>query len=412
MSSDLGGCRCAGVCTGAFEPYVASFARERGLKGPADHWKASVNRREVAAFAQWAERRGIPPVEVSDAHVAEFFACAASASSALEVRRRRAIALFLEHMRRIGVSRSAGEPADATPAGVVLRKYVRHLRGDRGFADRSVAVYLPYVRQFVADCVLRSGVDLDSEAVRTYFLDRVHKRPLAYTCLVAAALRSFLRFLFFRGATSTDLARAIPRVQRWRLAPVHAFLSPEDVDRVLRRTDRTTPTGRRDYAILLLLARLGLRGGEVAALELGDVRWRKAEVAVRGKGGVVRVLPLPADAGRAMARYVRSDRPRSVSRRLFLRRIPPYVGLSGPATVGHVVRYALMRAGLHDPSRRGASHLFRHGLATCMVRQGATIPEIAEILGHRSIGTTQIYAKVDFETLRGVALPWPRGGGR
>ena len=147
-------------------------------------------------------------------------------------------------------------------------------------------------------------------------------------------------------------------------------------------------------------------------LEIGDVRWREAEISIRGKGGVIRTLPLPRDAGQALARYVRGDRPVGTSRRLFLRRLPPHVGLSGPATIGHIVRYALVRAGVHDPSRRGASHLFRHGLATRMVRQGASIPEIAEILGHRSLGTTEIYAKVAFETLRGVALPWPRGGVR
>lgn len=412
MSGNLRGRIPNGAATSAFDPYVKSFALERCLRGPAAHWRASVKRREVSAFARWAQRRCLAPSEVSDAHLVEFLACGAPASGASAVGRRAALTLFLEHLRRIGVAAAVSGPADATPAAVALRRYAEYLRNERGLADRSVAVYLPYVRQFIRDFIARTDTDLDADGVRTYFLERVRSRPAAYSHLVAAVLRSYLRYLFLRGVTPTELWRAIPRIRRWRQAAVHAFLAPCEVDTVLRSTDRTTPTGRRDYAILLLLARLGLRGGEVVRLELGDVRWREAQITVRGKGGVTRTLPLPRDVGQALARYVRTDRPVGTSRRLFLRRLPPNVGLSGPAAIGHVVRYALARAGLHDPSRRGASHLFRHGLATRMVRQGASIPEIAEILGHRSLATTQIYAKVAFETLRGVALPWPRGGAR
>lgn len=412
MSRDLPGSASEPPPSGSFASYAESFARQWRLRGDPDAWRASVKRREVRAFVRWAERKGLVPREVSDVHISEFLACSPPASGARLARRRAALVRFLDHLRLLGVASSPEQATDASPEAVVLRRYAHHLRSDRGLSDRSVTVYLPYVRRFVSDVVARADVDLDSEGLRSWFLDSVRERPAAYAHLLASALRSFLRFLFLRGATATDLSRAIPRVLRWRQAGIHAFLSPREVDLVLRSTDRRSPTGRRDYAILLLLARLGLRGGEVARLEIGDVRWREGEVVVRGKGGLVRTLPLPLDAGRALARYVRRDRPPSTSRRVFLRRIPPFVGLSGPATIGHIVRYALMRAGVKDPSRRGASHLFRHGLATRMVRQGATIPEIAEVLGHRDLATTQIYAKVDFKTLRGVALPWPKGGAR
>jgi site-specific recombinase XerD len=176
--------------------------------------------------------------------------------------------------------------------------------------------------------------------------------------------------------------------------------------------DRATPRGRRDYAILLLLARLGLRAGEIVSLELDDVCWRTAEIVVRGKGRTVERLPLLRDIGEALAAYLRKDRGVSKSRRIFLRMWAPRIGLAGPAAVGHIVRLALARAGIRR-SGRGAAHLFRHGLATRMIRHGASLPEIAEVLRHRSQMTTSGYTQVAFEALREVAQPWPvRGGAR
>jgi site-specific recombinase XerD len=161
---------------------------------------------------------------------------------------------------------------------------------------------------------------------------------------------------------------------------------------------------------LLLLARLGLRAGEIVGLELEDLHWRTGQVVVRCKGRHSDHLPLLDDVGEALALYLREDRGRNVSRRVFLRMWAPRVGLSGPAAVGHVVRRALARAGIRRKSR-GAAHLFRHSLATRMIRHGSSMAEIAEVLRHRSPSTTAIYAKVDFEALRGVSQPWPGCGG-
>jgi site-specific recombinase XerD len=227
---------------------------------------------------------------------------------------------------------------------------------------------------------------------------------------MATALRSFLRFLFLRGETTTDLSRAIPTVRRWRLSSVPQHLPPRDVERLLRACDRSSATGRRDYAILLLLARLGLRASEVLALELSDLRWREGEVVVRGKGLVRDRLPLLPDVGKALALYLQKDRPVCKSRQVFLCRRAPLRGLGHPSSVSTIVARALARADL-TPSTRGA-HLLRHSLATTMVRRGASLSEIGQVLRHRSPNTTEIYAKLDFGALRGVALPWPvvRGG--
>jgi site-specific recombinase XerD len=180
---------------------------------------------------------------------------------------------------------------------------------------------------------------------------------------------------------------------------------------VIAATDRSTLTGRRDYAVLLLLARLGLRAGEIVLLELDDIHWRTGEIVIRGKGRVVEPLPLLADIGEALARYLCEDRRANTSRRVFQRVYPPHVGLTGPAAIGHIVRRALARAGVRR-SGRGAAHLFRHGLATHMIQRGASLTEISEVLRHRSLNSTAVYAQVSFEALRTVARPWPvtRGG--
>jgi site-specific recombinase XerD len=222
---------------------------------------------------------------------------------------------------------------------------------------------------------------------------------------MARALRSFTRFLFLRGETTTDLSRAIPRVRQERLVSVPRHLPTADVERLLLAFDRTTATGRRDYALVLLMARLGLRVGEIRALELDDLRWRSGEIRVRGKGKLHDLLPLPDDVGQALAQYIQMDRPACPSRLVFICRNAPHRGFAHPSSVTTIVTHALARAGL-TPAVRGA-HLLRHSLAVTMVGRGASMAEIGQVLRHRSPTTTAIYAKVDVGALRDVALPWP-----
>jgi site-specific recombinase XerD len=208
-----------------------------------------------------------------------------------------------------------------------------------------------------------------------------------------------------RGEIRTDLALAVPPVRRWRLSNVPRYIAPQEVERLLGAYDRTSATGRRDHAVLLLLARLGMRASEVLALELDDLRWRDGEIIVRGKGLIRDRLPMLAEVGDALARYLQRDRPRSRSRRVFLCSRAPLRGFGHPTTVSTIVARALARAGVVAPGH--GAHLLRHSLATAMVRRGASLTEIGEVLRHRSPNTTEIYAKVDFEALRDVAMPWP-----
>jgi site-specific recombinase XerD len=304
----------------------------------------------------------------------------------------------------------------ATPVDVVVDDYVAYLRTARGLADNSIAVYAPCARAFLAHRVTTTGQlalgTLDAQAIRAFLLAHVADRSTESARLLTIAVRSLLRFLFQREALARDLSCAVPMVRTYQQTGVPVVLSPAEVERVLATADRTTPRGRRDAAILLLLARLGLRASEVVTLELGDIRWRSAELVIRGKGRHRDHVPLLTDVGEALAQYLREDRGTRASRRVFLRLIPPHVGLTRPCAIDHIVRLALRRAGL-GPYRRRVAHLFRHSLATRMIRHGASMADIAEVLRHQSQTTTAIYAKVSFEALRTVARPWPLpGGGR
>jgi site-specific recombinase XerD len=202
-----------------------------------------------------------------------------------------------------------------------------------------------------------------------------------------------------------DLAAVVPTVANHRFSGLPKFLTPDEIERLLHVCDLGTVAGRRDYAILLLLARLGLRAGEVVHMTLEDIDWDAGELVIRGKSRRENRLPLPVDVGKAFAQYLRHGRPRCCSRRVFIRLSAPHQGFSSSVAVCDVVRRALARAGL-NPAFKGA-HLLRHSLATRMLRAGASMGEIGQILRHRLANTTEIYAKVDLTALRALAEPWP-----
>lgn len=411
MSSDRSVESGGGLPSRLLDADVASFVSQ--LRAAEYAERTIRKRRSVAAsFVRWTNGKKLSLTDLDESQVTLFLGRTPRPSKHRIKLERTSVRFFLGHLRakRGMPDRPAHSPSSAPEE---LTGYVNYLRTERGLAERSILVYSPFIQDFLADRVERLGSvsprALGASDIQAFMLARMRDRSSEWSRLLATALRSFLRFLYLRGATALDLSLAVPMVRRWRQAEVPTFLSADDVESVLSSTDRSTPRGRRDYAILLLLARLGLRAGEVCTLEVSDIRWRAGEIVVRGKGRRVDRLPLLSDVGEALALYLQ-DRKTSTSRRVFLRMIAPHVGLVGPAAIGHVVRAALARAGIHRSSR-GAAHIFRHSLATRMIRQGASIPEISEVLRHRSQNTTEIYAKVDFETLRDVAREWPGGGG-
>jgi len=392
---------------------IESFVERLRMEGYASE-SIRVKRLIASAFVLWARRRDLPVEECDEFHVVAFIRRREHRSTDRVVDERASVRLFLRHIRGQEGVRHTPLQFESAIGGELERRYLHYLREDRGLAINSTLVYMQYVRDLLS--AFRSSMksadprELNARWLQEFMLGRLRGRSSEWSRLLSVALRSFLRFLYLRGETSIDLSPSVPTVRKWRQASVPQYLAPREVAQVLSATPRSTSSGRRDYAILLLLARLGLRAGEVVLLELGDVRWRSGEITIRGKGGMRARLPLIPDVGRALAVYLRKGRPRAASRQVFVRLIPPYAGLSGPAAVGHVVRAAMARAGIRR-TRRGAAHIFRHSLATRMIRSGASLPEISEVLRHRSQDTTAIYAKVDFEALRTVARPWPRAGG-
>ena len=399
---------------GHLDDAIASFVNELHTAGYA---KESVrNKRSVVRrFAAWLRRAHLTVDAIDESHVAAFLHQPPGTVPARLKYKHAALAGFVTYLRHVGLISAPAEHA-ASPGDAVLTEYVDYLRRDRGLAPNSVLVYVPFIRAWIRDHTARMGTAVmeafDATTIQRFLVDQTRNHSREYARLLATALRSFFRFLFLRGYRATDLSCAVPTVCTYRNATVPSFLTPEHVTQVLAAIDRSTPVGCRDYAIVLLLARLGLRAGEVAQLELDDIRWRTGELVMRGKGRVVEPLPLVADVGRALAQYLRQRPPQAnATRRVFVRADPPYVGFSGPSVVGDIVGRRLADAQI-PRAGRGAAHLFRHGLATQMIRRGASLAEIAQVLRHRSQTSTAIYTHVSFEALQTVARPWPTGGER
>lgn len=298
----------------------------------------------------------------------------------------------------------------STPVDRLLDRYGLYLRDERAVYPGTAVTYTRVARGFLEHRF--GGGRPNLSALRTTDVLRFVQHQVARGSrktaqLACSALRSFLQYARYRGEITTDLAAGVPEVANWSMPSIPRSIAPDDLRRVLAHCNRRSAVGSRDYAILLLLARLGLRAGAIALLELDDIDWQAATLRVRGKGGHAHVLPLPVEVGEAIVAYLKIGRPVSTSRRLFLRAKAPIRGFKSQLAILAVVKHALIRAGIDAPSK--GAHQFRHALASEMLRRGASLPEIGQILDHRSPQTTAIYAKVDLASLHTLALPWPGG---
>jgi site-specific recombinase XerD len=394
------------VCVGPVAPYIDRFVAFLTGEGYAPQ-TVGTKCAWVADLSHWLARRGSSLATLNEAWVTQFHAHRRDTQRRGDVSTGRQL---LEFLRGLGVVPPPLQPrTDRSALGQLTRDYERFLSSERGLARSTVVGYLAIVRRFLTEHVGNQAVrlrDLRPQALHRFVLREARRVSRTHARTTVTALRSFLRFLRQHGAIHTDLAAALFGVAHWRWAHLPKALPPEQVERLLHSCDRRTPSGQRDYAILLLLARLGLRGGEVRALTLDDLDWERGELLVRGKGQRCERLPLPKDVGMALVHYLRHVRPACSTRHVFIRRHAPRHGLRLSA-ICCVVRRALQRAGL-NPAFKGA-HLLRHSLATHMLRRGASLSEIGHLLRHQQPATTQIYAKVDLDALRRIALPWMGG---
>lgn len=391
---------------GPLAPYIDCFAAQLSeLKYRRGTARQKI--RVVADLSLWLERRRLGAGNLDEQVIRRFIH-----------RRRRydqvragdvsAAAVMLELLRQRSVA--PPRPAKTDPRHAIEEDFERYLREERRLSQASLDNMLPFVQRLLSERFGRAPIllkELEPSDVTDFVLQSIGTLSPSRAKLLAGALRSFFRFLLMRGEIAADLAAAVPTVADWRMAVVPKGIAPGQVRRLLRSCDRRTATGRRDYAVLLLLARLGLRAGEVAALTLDDIDWETGEIVVRGKGSRFDRLPLPPDVGEALVAYLRR-RPQCVTRRIFVTARAPIRDLVDRRAVSCIVRRGFTRAGLDLP-RKGA-HVLRHTLASDLLRRGASLPEIGELLRHRRLDTTTIYAKVDLAALRALALPWPGGG--
>lgn len=394
---------------GPLAAHIDAFAKSLSERG---YSSCSLKKqvRVAACFSRWLKQKGISVRGICVNHTDQYLRYRAR-HVRLWPGDHAALRYLIDFLRLDGVI-----PAEKVSAGRLApiercaQAYEQYLREARALAKATIVNYVPFIRAFLKDCFGNGRVTLArlcaGDVVR-FLQHQVPRLHLKRAKLLTTALRSFLRFLLVRGDISLDLAAAIPAVANWSMPSIPRAIPMDQVRQLLLSIDRRTATGRRDYAILLLLARLGLRSGEVASLELDDIDWNAGQLSVCGKTGRRNELPLPVEVGKAIAAYLRRGRPKSTNRRVFLRAKAPISGFRGSAGVGSIVRHSLERAGIDAPTT--GSHQFRHGLATEMLRHGASLGEIGELLGHHHPQTTKIYTKVDLTALRTLAMPWPGG---
>jgi site-specific recombinase XerD len=360
----------------------------------------------MAHMSRWLVSEGLTAGELMPARVEEFLEARRADGYTLELSQR-GVAPLLGYLRGLGVVPTPPEPVAATPVEMLVEGYRNYLAGERGLAASTVCRYTGVARLFLSDCERPDGLDvgcLMAGDVTAFVVRQCHSRRVASAKMLVTGLRSLLRFLLMEGYTDRQLVRAaVPTATGWAGGSLPRALSAEAVAAMLASCGQHTVVGLRDFAILTVLHRLGLRAGEVATIELADIDWHHGEIAVRGKGSRQERLPLPVDVGEATVAYLR-HRPRVECRTLFLRVRAPILGLTSDG-VGDVVRGACMRAGLPP----AGAHRLRHSAATAMLAGGATLAEVGQVLRHARLVTTNIYAKVDRTALRTLARPWPGG---
>lgn len=393
---------------GPLGPYIDEFAGLIHKQG----YRREVVRQKIrclADFSWWLQGHGFQVKDIDSKRISGYlknrkYGCKSYMNESFTIGR------FMILLRSKGLLPSEATHADKTESQLVVDTYERYLSVECGLAKATLINYLRVARDFLSELYGQKPCgfhQMNAREIVSYVRHHARGLPPNSAGMMVTGLRSFLRYLHHQGRITSDLAAAVPSVAFWQLSTLPNFLPIAQVQRVLEGCNRKTSVGRRDYAILMLLARLGLRANEVACLTLDDIRWHTGEIVIQGKGPRKSCLPLSQDVGQALANYLKKGRPPCSSRRFFIRNRAPYQEFVGANTVSALASRALTRAGVSS-TRKGA-HVFRHSLATHMLRQGAKLADIGDLLRHRNINTTAIYAKVDFEALFPLAQPWPRG---
>lgn len=367
---------------------------------------ARSSRREVqlqlSALSRWLQQVGLPASKLTDVVVEHFREdCAARAVTCPRL----ALDQLVRMLHSAGVLVEDRPVQPATKRDLLVGGFVDFLQEERGLSSLSVEAYRSDVHRFLQRSDRDDVAGLTTAEVSRAVLRETLDHSPASVRRFGVALRSFLRYCYVVGIVETDLSGSALPVSGRRRSLLPNGLTPHEVDRLLRACDRRRDAGRRDYAAILLMTRLGMRANEVATLTLDDIDWRAGVLTVRGKGSQTDQLPLPVDVGEAVSAYLQRGRPSTPAREVFVRSLPPRVALSRSGVSGLVLA-ASHRAGIGDVR----AHQLRHTAACQMIRSGVPPVQIGEVLRHRSAGSTAIYARVDLDRLRLVARAWPIGG--
>jgi len=390
-------------------PYMDEFANALWEAGYAE----ITARRHIRAaqhLMHWAQHRHVPLGKIDDAQVERFKRhvprCRCPSYGFYDRHGLvRGAYLFLEHLRRINAIAPPADHSQKPETSPLLEAFRQWMRVNRNIGQACLYNYSLAIR----DLLHVMGDDpsrFDAQGIRKFVLNRSRSCGKAKAKTMVTALRAFIRFLITAGLCPVGLDAAIPTLAHWHLSTLPRYLQAEEVERVVAACRADTAVGLRDRAIVLLLARLALRASDIVHLRLDDIDWKEGWIRVCGKGRRETRLPLLQEVGEAIVSYVKESRPSVDTDTLFIRSIAPLRGFASHSTISVIVAEAMRRAGVAC-SVRGAAHVLRHSAATAMLRQGASLQDIAVVLRHRSIETTSIYAKVDVLALREIAQPWP-----
>ncbi len=363
----------------------------------------------VGDLLDWMARRRIKLTKLDERMVVRYLRHQA-AKKCIQLGDRAALNRWLLTLRAAGTIVPAAI-SRRTPHEQIFAEFGDYLQSDCGLSAKTIVHHLPAIRRFLIEVCPAGTSDLGEitqEQVIRYIERHAQDWSPRSAKSMCWSLRAFLKYLHHTGLNPRALGGCVPSIRQWKFASLPTYLAAAQVQRVLDCCDRASISGRRDYAILMMLSKLGLRADEVATLTLDDIDWRAGEMFVRAKGRQRAAMPIPLDVGAAVVAYLRDGRPNSSCRELFLRSLAPHIGFRSGSAITMIAKTALGRAGIRGYAHQGA-HIFRHSLATELLHSGATLSEIGQLLRHKSHDTTRIYAKVDTEALRTLSLPWPGG---
>ena len=366
--------------------------------------------RTVARFSSWLNLNKILLSTITQKHVAQFLSKKMHQQKTVHTGQFSTLRALLFFIQQSGVVCNDPAPVSRTYVQQVVYSFGRHLTDDRGLSYKTVIQYSPFIECFLTRCFDKRPVTLSSLSGRNvidFIQHEAARLSVARAKVATNALRAFLRFGVYLGDINANLIESVPTVASWAMTDIPRSISQQHIQAVLDSCDRHSAIGRRDYAILMLLVYLGLRSGEVAALTLDSIDWECGSISINGKFSQTTKLPLPVEVGQAIVDYLKHGRPDSHVRTLFLRTLAPIRGLGSQTSIGTIVCTAITRAGVNTPTH--GAHQFRHAVATKMLRNGASLTEIGCLLRHQHPKTTNIYAKVDLNSLRSLSLAWPRG---